>query len=133
MAALERQTVARTAWLDPAKFQLAFALSRLTPGTNLLAFCTALGWQMRGVAGAVVALAGASFPCSVVAVALTVLLETWQQNRWAMVAIAGASAAAIGIVAASCWQLISPHVTKGTRLRTALLVSGALIPMPLTF
>src|SRR4051794_4937709 len=73
VAALQHETVDRCGWLDTGRFRLAYALSRLTPGTNLLAFCTALGWQMRGIAGALAALIGSSLPCSVVTVAFTVL------------------------------------------------------------
>jgi hypothetical protein len=38
-------------------FNLAYALSRLTPGTNLLAFCTAVGWLILRLPGALLALA----------------------------------------------------------------------------
>ncbi len=37
---------------------LCFALGRLTPGTNLLAFSTGVGWLLRGMAGAVASLKG---------------------------------------------------------------------------
>lgn len=124
--ALEQDIVARNGWLDTSRFRLAYALSRLTPGTNLLAFCTALGWQMRGTWGGIVALIGASLPCSAVTVGLTVLLEAWQGNRWAMVAIEGASAAATGIIAAGCWSLVRPHVSMRASFRTAVLVAGAM-------
>jgi hypothetical protein len=38
-------------------FNLAYALSGLTPGTNLLAFCTAVGWLILRLPGALLALA----------------------------------------------------------------------------
>jgi chromate transporter len=34
----------------------------LTPGTNLLAFCTGIGWLLRGLSGALIALLAASVP-----------------------------------------------------------------------
>ena len=127
IAALQNETMNRRGWIDNGQFQLAYALSRLTPGTNLLAFCTALGWQMRGVSGAVAALIASSLPCSIVTVGFTILFDAVQGNRWAATAIEGASASAIGIIAASCWQLIAPHAGAGTWLRTAVLVLGALL------
>ena len=47
IAVLKEQIVDRRTWLTPAEFHLSYALSRLTPGTNLLAFCTAAGWTAR--------------------------------------------------------------------------------------
>lgn len=127
IAALQSETMDRRGWINNSQFQLAYALSRLTPGTNLLAFCTALGWQMRGIPGAVAALIASSLPCSIITVGLTILFDAIQGNRWAAIAIEGASASAIGIIAASCWQLIAPHVAMGTWLRTTVLVLGALL------
>jgi chromate transporter len=127
VAAVEYETIDRRGWLTREQFRLAFALSRVTPGTNLLAFCAAVGWQVRGVVGSVAALVASSLPCSIVTVALTIFLEYWQGYRWAAIAIEGAAAAAIGIVAASCWHLIEPHMISGSRLRTVFLVIGALV------
>jgi chromate transport protein ChrA len=39
IAVLRHHLVDRHAWLYPAELDLGYALSRLTPGTNLLAFC----------------------------------------------------------------------------------------------
>ena len=124
--ALEKALVHGKAWLSRARFRLAYALSRFTPGTNVFAFCTALGWQMRGIPGAMVALIGASVPCSVVTIAITVLLQIWQDNPSAAVALQVASAVAIGLVAASCWPLVRPHVRKRTWARTLVLLGGAI-------
>lgn len=125
VAALQDQTVERHAWLDPARFRLAFALSRLTPGTNLLAFCTALGWQMRGITGGVVALVAASLPCSIIAVICTIFLAASEGHPLAERAVAGASASATGIIAASCWHLVRPHWEPGARIRALVMVMGA--------
>jgi chromate transporter len=41
---LHREIVAKRAWVTQPQFDLSYALSRLTPGTNLLAFSTAIGF-----------------------------------------------------------------------------------------
>lgn len=125
MAALRGETVERNRWLGPTQFGLAYALSRFTPGTNMLAFSTALGWQLRGMSGAVVALIASSLPCSIVTVAMTIAIDAARGNRWAMLAIDGAAASTVGIVAASCWQLMRPHSGSGEIFRTVALVAGA--------
>ena len=65
VAVLHRELLDKRRWLSTDKFKLCFALARLTPGTNLLAFCTGVGWLLRGVAGAIVPLLAASIPCAV--------------------------------------------------------------------
>ncbi len=61
-AVLHRAIVDERKWVDPERFALIYALGRLTPGTNLLALCTGLGWQLRSWPGALVALFAASIP-----------------------------------------------------------------------
>jgi hypothetical protein len=72
IAVLREQILTRRGWIDEGEFDLNYALSRLTPGTNLLAFCTAAGWTARRWPGAVVALLASSLPCSILAVVMTV-------------------------------------------------------------
>jgi chromate transporter len=124
--ALERVLVFERKWLQQAPFRLAFAISRLTPGTNMFAFCTGLGWQIRGFVGAVVALMGASVPCSIVTIGITVLLEAWQNNPTAAEAIRVAAALSIGLIVASCWPLVRPHMRRRSWPRTIVLLGGAL-------
>ncbi len=51
IAILQREFYRRD-WLSPEKFAIAFGLARLTPGTNVLAFCAAAGWYILGLTGA---------------------------------------------------------------------------------
>jgi chromate transporter len=71
------ELVGRRQWLTQDRFTLCFALGRLTPGTNLLAFCTGVGWLLRGMAGAVTALMAASIPCAIMVIVLTALFNEW--------------------------------------------------------
>src|SRR5581483_6974984 len=43
MAALRRELVERKEWLTDEDYATAFALARVTPGTNVVAFCAAAG------------------------------------------------------------------------------------------
>src|SRR6266542_189869 len=64
---LRRELVDRRGWLSNTDFRLAYAASRLTPATNLLALCTAIGWRLRGISGAVATLLASSVPNSILA------------------------------------------------------------------
>ena len=64
IATLHGEIVKRRTWVAQHSFDLAYALSRLTPGTNLLAFCVAIGWMLRSWRGALIAVLAGSVPCS---------------------------------------------------------------------
>lgn len=127
IATLHREIITKRDWVTQRQFDLSFALSRLTPGTNLLAFSTAIGWLLRGWPGAFLALLVSSIPCSVLAVLLTVVYQSLTRHPFAMVALHGALAAAVGIVAATAWTLIRPHVKTTNKLTIAAFSFGAFL------
>jgi chromate transporter len=110
IAVLREQIVEKRPWLDREQFDLAYALSRLTPGTNLLAFCTAAGWITRRGLGALFALLAASLPCSLLAVAMTAGYDALATNAYFHAALRGALAAAVAIMVATAWVFAEPHV-----------------------
>src|SRR5580698_2239080 len=70
IAILQREFLRRD-WLTPEKFAIAFGLARLTPGTNMLAFCAAAGWYILGLAGALAAVFAITIPPSLLVVWIT--------------------------------------------------------------
>jgi chromate transporter len=124
-AVIHREIVDKRQWVSDGKFALSFALARLTPGTNLLAFCTATGWQLKGLSGAIVALLAASLPCTIIVVLVTVLFSRLQDSPVAQAAIHGAVAAAVGITVKTCWTIAGPHFKAGTRWRVAGIGAAA--------
>jgi chromate transporter len=126
-AVLHRQLVEKRRWLTDDRFTLCFALGRLTPGTNLLAFCTGFGWVLRGLPGAVTALLAASIPCTIIVIVLTALFDHWQDNQFAQSAIHGAIAAAVAITVKTCWTIVKPHFKGEARLRVILISAVAFL------
>lgn len=126
-AVMHRELVTKRRWLSDDNFALCYALGRLTPGTNLLANCTALGWLLRGWPGAILALLAASIPCALMVVILTALFREWQDNRVAQAAIHGAIAAAVAITAKTSWTIARPHYKGGARLRVVLIGAAAFL------
>jgi chromate transporter len=120
---LLRRTFTARGWLDPAGYALLVAVSRLTPGTTLLAYCVALGWRLRRWEGAVVALAAASIPSSLVIFVLTATVA--RVDRYAAVQALLALGILVGAVLVlwTAWQLIRPYLAGPTRLG-ALIVSA---------
>ena len=129
MAALYHDLVSARRWVTAEQYGLVYALARLTPGTNLLAFGAGIAWQIAGWRGAVLAVLAMSVPAAFCTVLLTIGYDAWKQNVTAMSAIAGVLAASVGLMASSAWQLIGPHLTarnwRGT-LRALAIAWGAL-------
>jgi chromate transporter len=125
VAVIHEQIVTKRSWISELQFNLAFALSRLTPGTNLLAFCTAAGWLARRWLGAIVALLASSVPCSIIAVVVTHFYEVWQHNSIVLGALRGALAAAVAVMVYTAWHLSSAHI-KAEPIRAAVVVPAAI-------
>jgi chromate transporter len=123
-ATMHRELVEKRHWLTDDQFTLCFALGRITPGTNLLAFCTGFGWVLRGTSGAIVALLASSIPCAMLVAVLTALFSYWQDSPFAQAAIHGAVAAAVGITVKTCWTIAKPYFKGAGRLRV-ILIGGA--------
>ena len=119
------EIVTKRNWVTEQQFGLSFALGRLTPGTNLLAFCTGIGWMLRGWWGATVALLAASIPCTLIVIVITVLFSRWQENPYAQAAIRGAIAAAVAITVKTVWTIAHPHFKPGNRLRVVVIGATA--------
>ena len=124
---LHREIIDKRNWVTQQQFDLSYALSRLTPGTNLLAFCAAIGWLSRKWYGALAVLVAASIPCSLLAVLLSVIYQSLSRHPYAMVALRGALAAAVGIVAATAWTIIRPHAKKTNTVKICAFGIGAFL------
>ncbi len=126
MAALQQELVERRRWLKPEHYALAYALARITPGTNVLAYCAAMSWLLGGWPAAVGAVLAASLPSAAVVVAVTVLYDAVKGDPLASGAIAGLLAAAVGMMAAAAWNLIQARLDRERRLRTLCLTLASL-------
>jgi len=109
IAALQRELVDRKDWLSNEEYGLAFALARVTPGTTIIAFCTATGAQISGIAGAMAGTLAVTLPSAALAVMITVGYETWRSHPAVLAAIGGTVAAVAGMMLATVWSLIRPY------------------------
>jgi chromate transporter len=126
-AVIHHEIVQKRRWLTDDRFTLCFALGRLTPGTNLLAVCTGVGWVLRGATGALVALLAASIPCTLMVVVLTALFSHWQESQLAQAAIHGAIAAAVAITVKTCWTITKPLFKGQGRIRVIIVGAAAFL------
>lgn len=125
MAVLQREFCERRQWLTQEQYALAYSLARITPGTNVLAFCVAAAQMMNGWPSAVAAVVAASGPSAVIAVLLTIFYEHSTANPVATAAVAGVLAAVVGMMGATALALVRPHLKRNTWGRAVAIFGGA--------
>jgi chromate transporter len=124
MSVFFRELVVARDWLTRERYGLIYSLARATPGTNILAFCAGVGWQVARWRGALAAVLSASIPCAAAVVWFTYAYTLWRSNPLAMSAIGGTLAAAVGMMFAASFQLFRPRWKPGNRLRAAVIVAA---------
>jgi chromate transporter len=106
---------------------LFVAISRLTPGTNILAYCVALGWQLAHWRGALVSLAAASIPASVLIALLSATLTQIDQLPLVRAIIAIALIVAMLLVLATAWNLLRPYIKGTNAVRTGIIAAIVIV------
>ncbi len=128
IAALQRELVERRGWLSAEDYGLAFALARITPGTNVIAFCAAVGACIKGLPGAIAGVLAETAPSAVLAVLITLGYESSRTNPLVMGAVGGVIAAVAAMMWTSVWSLVKPYcggVRRG--LRAMVFTGGAFL------
>lgn len=123
MAALYTELVERRKWLTADQYGLSYALARITPGTNVLAFSAGVGWQLLLWPGALAVVLAGSVPAAIISVFLTMGYESLRVHPRAMAAISGMLAAAVGMMAVGAWQLLDRHLLSGSVRRVSRAVA----------
>ncbi len=118
---LLRRTFGAREWLDWPGHAVLVAVSRLTPGTNILAYCAMLGWRLRGWKGTAASLAAASVPSSLIIYAATAALVRVDRYPAVQTLLAAGMIVAAVLVLASAWHLIRPYLTAGARTGAAII------------
>jgi len=123
-AVLQRE-FQRRRWLDAHRIGIAYGLARITPGTNMLAFCAATGWYLRRWAGSITAVLGVTIPSTVLIVLLTRVCESGDRIPWLRAALAGTIAGAVGMMAAAAFLLVRTQMSKRDWILPIAVASGA--------
>lgn len=126
---LLRRTFGARGWLNDEAHLLLVAVSRFTPGTNILAYCVALGWQLAHWRGALVSLAAASIPASVIIALLSATLTQVDQYPVVRAIIALALIVATVLVLATAWNLLRPYITGTSVVRTGIIAAVVVVLM----
>jgi chromate transporter len=109
MADVQQQVVSVHQWLGQDQFLDDFAISRAAPGPNTV-IVSLIGWQVAGVAGAVVTTVAIFVPSSILFYLLAVAWRTHALGRWRDILARGLAPVSVGLVIASTWSIL---VTNG--------------------
>jgi chromate transporter len=126
IAILQREFF-RRGWLSPEKFAIAFGLARLTPGTNVLAFCAAAGWYILGLAGALAAVFAVTIPPSVLVVWITRAYDLTARSALARSIASALLAAAVGTMIGAALLLVRTQTTRARWLKPLVISIGAFL------
>ena len=127
MAAVNSELVRGRRWLTPEQYATCYALSRITPGTNLLAFFAGIGWQLVGWRGALATVLAASVPPGIMVMLLTESYEMVRSSPKAMAALAGILAASVGMMGTAAWSMLQPYFTRRRWLHALVLGGGSVV------
>ena len=126
---LLRRTFTANGSLDEAGNASLVAVSRLTPGTNILAYCVGLGWSIHRWAGALAALAAAAVPTSLVICLLAAALVRVDDYPILRMLLAAGVLVATVLVLSNAVSLLRPYVRRPAIVRASVIAiaSGAML------
>lgn len=126
---MHRVVVENHHWLDDATFTHLYAIAQAAPGPNVLVV-TLIGWEVAGLAGALMATLAMCLPMSVVIYLLIDRWESFAGARWQKAISLGVAPLAVGLIfsgatliaqAASfgwvAWGLVGATVLANLRLK----------------
>jgi chromate transporter len=127
MAVLQRELAERRGWLSKEQFGIAYSLARITPGTNILAFCAGTAYLLHGWLAAFLSVLAASAPAGVLIVWLTIAFEASDRLLITKAAVGAVLAAVTGMMCSSAWLLARPGFTHAKWPRVLVLAGGTIL------
>ena len=119
---MRREFVQRHRWITGDQYNEAFALSKLTPGTNIIAQSIVMGRMMAGAGGVVASLAGLLAPAVLITTLLAAFITFVQGNRAAAAVLAGIVPATGGLTFAIVVQMGGGQLGHGWDRARGLVV-----------
>ena len=101
---LHRQVVDVYGWMGSQRFTELFAIAQGAPGPNILVVAL-IGWDVAGLAGAIVATAAICTPSGLLAYFVSRLWDRFRAARWRIAIQAGLIPVTVGLVAAGAYVL----------------------------
>ncbi len=123
---MHRFLVDQRGWLSDTEFTASIALAQAAPGPNIL-FVAVLGWNVAGLSGAAVSMAGILLPSTVLTLTATRWARANREQRAVCAFSAGLMPLTLGLTIATGWLLAAPFVRAPEHRWTTLALVGATV------
>jgi len=133
VAYLREYTVSDTKWLDDEAFLDALEISQTLPGLNAINMSVIIGDNLRGIPGAIVAVAGLVLPGVIVIMGLGAFWQEQSHNPLVKPFLIGVAAAAVGLLSTVTLQLGHKQFAKPLDLAiiAATFIAVSILRVPL--
>jgi chromate transporter len=109
-------------WMTADEFNETFALCHFLPGPNIVNLSMVFGSRLRGIAGGVAAFAGLLAPPTLIMTVLAVLYAHFGELEVLRRILAGVSCAAVGLLVAVVFRMMSPLLKRRDAIGLVLMV-----------
>jgi chromate transporter len=110
-------------WMSAEEFNETFALCHFLPGPNIVNFTMVFGSRFRGIAGGAAAFCGLLGPPMVIMTILGVLYQHYGEIEVLRRILAGVSCAAVGLLIAVVFRMMTPLIRKREVIRLVILAA----------
>lgn len=122
---IKRELVERRGWLGETEFVDLLAIAQSGPGPIAVNTATVTGYKIRGVRGALAAVAGAALPSFLVILAFASVLVRYKDAPFVDAVFRGMRPAILGLLVAAVWQVGKSSVKEPADVW--YLAAGALL------
>ena len=130
-----RGIVEQHRWMTAEEFNETYALCHFLPGPNIVNLSVVFGSRFRGIPGGIAAFAGLVGPPMLIATILAALYARYGEIDALRRILAGVSCAAVGLLIAVVFKMMTPLIKKrdgiGLLVLVAVFVAIGLARLPL--
>ena len=113
LSLIHSEVVVNNGWLTNGEFSDIIAISQMTPGPIALNSATYIGYEVAGVAGAVVATVAVCIPALTIMMLITRFFLKLHDNRYVASVVWCMRPVVVGMIASAALLLIFPHTDDG--------------------
>ena len=117
-----RAIVEQHRWMTADEFNETFALCHFLPGPNIVNLSMVFGSRLRGIAGGVAAFAGLLLPPTLIMMVLAIAYAQFGDLEVLRRILAGISCAAIGLLIAVVFRMMTPLLKRADPLPVILML-----------
>lgn len=125
---IEREIVFRKKWMKMQDVSDTLALAGTAPGAIAINASIYIGYRIRGILGALIAMFGALIPTFIIVVTLGSLYLYFQDNTYVNAAFKGISGAVVALITYAAFKISKTSIIdKSTAILSMIMVLGMII------